>query len=47
MMKTKLISITRILDLFSIFFFAAIFTVGGGIAMVPVVEKIMVEKKSI
>jgi len=45
MMKTKLTSITRILDLFSIFFYAAIFTVGGGIAMVPVVEKIMVEKK--
>jgi chromate transporter len=34
-----------IFELFSIFFYVAIFTVGGGIAMVPVLERIMVEKK--
>jgi len=34
-----------IFKLFSIFFYVAIFTVGGGIAMVPVLERIMVERK--
>jgi len=34
-----------LLELFSIFFYVAIFTVGGGVAMLPVLERIMVEKK--
>jgi len=34
-----------VLELFSIFFYVAIFTVGGGIAMVPVLERVLVEKK--
>ena len=34
-----------VFELFLIFFYVAIFTVGGGIAMVPVLERIMVEKK--
>jgi chromate transporter len=32
-------------NLFSIFFYVAIFTIGGGIAMVPVLQRILVEKK--
>jgi len=43
-MKTKN-SFKVILELFSIFFYVAIFTVGGGIAMVPVLERVLVEKK--
>jgi len=38
-------SLISVLKLFSIFFYVAIFTVGGGIAMVPVLERILVEKK--
>jgi chromate transporter len=38
-------SLKTVLELFSIFFYVAIFTVGGGIAMVPVLERILVEKK--
>jgi chromate transporter len=34
-----------VLELFSIFFYVAIFTVGGGIAMVPILERVLVEKK--
>lgn len=34
-----------VFELFSIFFYVAIFTVGGGIAMVPVLERVLVEKK--
>ena len=34
-----------VLELFYIFFYVAIFTVGGGIAMVPVLERVLVEKK--
>jgi len=37
--------IKTVLELFSIFFYVAIFTVGGGIAMVPVLERVLVEKK--
>jgi chromate transporter len=43
-MKTKN-PLKVILELFSIFFYVAIFTVGGGIAMVPVLERVLVEKK--
>ena len=38
-------SLKVILELFFIFFYVAIFTVGGGIAMVPVLERVLVEKK--
>ena len=38
-------TIKAALKLFSIFFYVAIFTVGGGIAMVPVLERVLVEKK--
>lgn len=41
-MKTPL---KTIFDLFCIFFYVAIFTVGGGIAMVPVLERVLVDKK--
>jgi len=44
MMKNKK-PLKVILELFSIFFYVAIFTVGGGVAMIPVLERIMVEKK--
>jgi len=43
-LKTKN-SLKVILELFFIFFYVAIFTVGGGIAMVPVLERVLVEKK--
>lgn len=43
-MKSKK-SLKIILDLFFIFFYVAIFTVGGGIAMVPVLERVIVNKK--
>ena len=36
-----------IFELFYIFLYVAIFTVGGGIAMVPVLEKVLVEKKKL
>ncbi len=45
-MKTKNL-FKKIFELFFIFFYVAIFTVGGGIAMVPVLERIMVEKKKL
>jgi chromate transporter len=35
----------KIFELFFIFFYVAIFTVGGGIAMVPILERVLVEKK--
>ncbi len=34
-----------VLDFFVIFFYVAIFTVGGGVAMVPVLERVLVEEK--
>jgi chromate transporter len=37
-------SLITALKLFSIFFYVAIFTVGGGIAMVPVLERILVKE---
>uniref|UniRef100_A0A7C4U9T0 Chromate transporter n=1 Tax=candidate division WOR-3 bacterium TaxID=2052148 RepID=A0A7C4U9T0_UNCW3 len=43
-MKSKK-TLKAILEIFSIFFYTAIFTFGGGVAMLPVLEKIMVEKK--
>jgi chromate transporter len=39
-------SLISALKLFSIFFYVAIFTVGGGIAMLPVLERTLVDKKS-
>jgi chromate transporter len=45
-MKTKN-PLKVVLELFSIFFYVAIFTVGGGIAMVPVLERVLVEKKKL
>jgi len=44
-MAEKKVSLLSLFELFSIFFYVAIFTVGGGIAMVPVLERIMVGKK--
>ena len=44
-MAEKKVSLLSLFELFSIFFYVAIFTVGGGIAMVPVLERIMVERK--
>jgi len=38
-------SIKVLLDLFLIFFYVDIFTVGGGIAMLPILEKTLVEGK--
>jgi chromate transporter len=35
----------KIFELFFIFFYVAIFTVGGGIAMVPILERVLAEKK--
>lgn len=32
-------------DLFLIFFYVAIFTIGGGVAMLPLLERIIVDKK--
>jgi chromate transporter len=43
-MKTKNL-FKKIFDLFFIFFYIAIFTVGGGIVMLPVLERILVDKK--
>jgi len=42
-MKAKRLKL--ILDLFVVFFYVAIFTVGGGIAMVPLLQRVLVEKK--
>lgn len=44
-MPQNKVSLISMLKLFSIFFYVAIFTVGGGVAMLPVLERIMVEKK--
>ncbi len=38
-------SFKTVFKLFSIFLYVAIFTVGGGIAMVPVLERVLVERK--
>ena len=44
-MKTKILSTKTTLELFFIFFYVAIFTVGGGVAMLPILEKALVHKK--
>lgn len=45
MNKTKTHRFRKVLDLFVIFLYVALFTVGGGVAMVPLLERILVGKK--